>query len=58
MVQAAAIGGYQPKVALGEDTQGELAPDGAERPDNTWRPLLVEPAQSTMDALNEALSKL
>jgi len=58
MVKIAAVTGYQAKVALVEDTQGKLALDGVERAGDTWRPGRVEPAQSTMDALNQALSTL
>lgn len=60
MTKVAAVGGYQAKVLLrGEQgEQGELALDGAERNDDTWRPVPVEPAQPVMDALNESLSKL
>ena len=57
MVKAAAIGGYQAKLALvGE--KGVLALDGAERDDGAWRPVPIEPAQAVIDALNESLSKL
>jgi len=58
MVKAAAISGYQAKLALVQGGQGELALDGAERKDDTWRPVPIEPAQQVMDALKEALSKL
>jgi hypothetical protein len=58
MVKVAAVGGYQPKVALVEDEQGKLALDGAERSGDIWRPVPVEPPESTIHALNEALSKL
>lgn len=57
MVKIAAIGGYQAKVALVEEG-GMLALDGVERARNTWRPVRVEPAQATIDALKDALSKL
>jgi hypothetical protein len=57
MAKVGAVGGCQAKVLLvGE--QDELALDGAERDDGTWRPRPIEPAQSVMDALNLALSKL
>ena len=57
MTKVAAIGGYQAKLALvGE--QGTLALDGAERDDNIWRPVVVEPAQPVMGALVAALDKL
>lgn len=58
MAKVAAIGGYQAKVTLARGEQGELALDGAERNDDTWRPLAIEPAQPVIDALNESLSKL
>lgn len=46
---------HQAKVTLVEK---ELALDGAEREEDTSRPVLVEPAQSQIDALNKALSEL
>lgn len=58
MNRVAAIGGYQAKVALVDDEQGALALDGTERVGETWRPVPVEPAQETMEALKDALSKL
>ncbi len=57
MVKVAAISGCQAKVALVEGPEG-LALDGVERADQSWRPVPVEPAQATMDALNEALGAL
>jgi hypothetical protein len=57
MTKAAAIGGYQAKVLL-VGKQGELAFDGAERDDDTWRPVAVEPAQPLAEVLDLALSKL
>jgi hypothetical protein len=57
MAKVGAIGGCRAKVLLvGE--QGELALDGSERDDGTWRPRPIEPAQSVMDALHLELSKL
>lgn len=58
MTKVAAVGGYQAKVTLARGEQGELALDGAERNDDTWRPQPIEPAQPVIDALNESLSKL
>ncbi len=57
MTKAAAICGYQAKVLL-VGVQGELALDGAERVDDTWRPVAVEPAQPVMQALEQALDEL
>lgn len=57
MVRVAAIGGYQAKVALVESADG-LALGGTERSDDAWRPVKVEPAQPTIDALKDALSTL
>ena len=58
MVRVAAVGGYQAKVTLVQGKQGTLTLDGAERAEESWRPGRVVPAQPTIDALNEALSKL
>jgi hypothetical protein len=55
--RAGAVAGYQAKVLL-RGEQGDLELDGAERSNDTWRPVAVEPAQAVMDALDEALSKL
>ena len=58
MARVAAIGGYQTKVTLVQGEQGELALDGAERDDDTWRPQPIELAQPLAEALDLALSKL
>lgn len=58
MVRVAAVGGYQPKVTLVQGKHGTLTLDGAERAEESWRPGRVVPAQPTIDALNEALSRL
>ena len=57
MVKVAAICGHQAKVTLVETREG-LALDGTEQEADTGRPVPVEPAQPTMDALKESLSAL
>lgn len=57
MTKVAAVGGYQAKVLLVRE-QCELALDGAERNDDLWRPVPVEPTQPVMDALHQALIAL
>lgn len=57
MVKVAAVGGHQAKVVL-VDTEHGLALDGAERTEDSWRPVPVEPAQPLAEALDAALSPL
>jgi hypothetical protein len=57
MVKVGTVSGYQAKVTLVENEAG-LALDGADRADDTWRPVPVEPAQATAEALDAALSAL
>ena len=52
MKHAGAVGGYQAKVLLTETAEGRYQVGGAPRPDDSWRPVVVQVSDTWLAAFN------